>query len=128
MTENHPCLFIYFVSDIKVIQATKVGLDNKIVPRGELWLCEIGTGNGIVRKFIQTSIVSWNRHYIALEHGFWWSAIMWHEPQPQEALLVFSPQESKDAIFCIPEKYIARIYDMANRDYIYQRLSPNPPF
>jgi hypothetical protein len=116
--DKQPWLFIYFRDRIRVIQSEK----NK-----ELWLCEIGTGNGIVRKFSKTSIDMWDGHYIALEHGFWWSGLLLPGGDNAEKVLTFSPKKSSDVIFCIPEEYIIRVYDMANHTHVFQRLLPNPP-
>ncbi len=117
--EKPPWLFIYFRDHfkhpIKVIEALN---------GNELWLCAIGTGDGIVHKFSKSLIDLWDRHFISLPPGFWWSGLLFREKGVDQT---FSPAGSKNIIFSIPEKYITRVYDMANRAYLYQWLPPNPP-
>lgn len=127
MEEKPPWLFVNFRHNIKVIEAEKVAPDGKIVPRGELWLCSISTGDGVVHRFSKAQIRIWDRNMIALPEGFWWSGLLGPDSQHSGWALTFSPQKTHSIIFRIPEKYISYIYDMANRAYIYQVLPPNPP-
>jgi len=123
-----PRLFIYFKPKIRVVQAQK-SLDKKFVPTGELWLCEIKTGNGIVYKFQRDKVYFFGETYVELPSGYYWSGFTKPDKtQAERIAFTFSPiqgPEKSNPLFFY-EDHISRIQDLANSSYIYQHLDPNP--
>jgi hypothetical protein len=122
-----PHLFIYLRENCRVITPTS---------GDELWILEKYNGEQLITmKFSKKIVDMYDRHFIALPRGYRWAGWEWADRNNsatpysffahfQNLSCVNTPERPS---FAIPEKYIARVYDMTKREYIYQHVLPNPP-
>ena len=76
---------------------------------------------GLLQQTIDRRHVSFfDRHYIELFSGYVWSAMVFPD---KKCFFEFSkPDEPQYPAVVIRENLLERVYDMANRQYLYQQI------